>query len=160
MERSHSGLVHRSRKPEWVNAHRGFESHPLRHWLKDEGGRIKDENVVGWKYRPSAEHCRIKVEGDGNFILHPSSFILALGEVQEWLNWQHWKCCVWGTVPWVRIPPSPPGYIFDFRLPVFDFCFSSGNRKSKIKIRKSKISLWKTTSSRLKRLGGRLNMEP
>src|SRR5215213_442621 len=30
-ERSHSGLVHRSRKPEWVNAHRGFESHPLRH---------------------------------------------------------------------------------------------------------------------------------
>jgi hypothetical protein len=29
-ERSHSGLVHRSRKPEWVNAHRGFESHPLR----------------------------------------------------------------------------------------------------------------------------------
>src|ERR1051326_6443902 len=32
-ERSHSGLVHRSRKPEWVNAHRGFESHPLRHLL-------------------------------------------------------------------------------------------------------------------------------
>src|SRR5919109_67256 len=30
-ERSHSGLVHRSRKPEWVKAHRGFESHPLRH---------------------------------------------------------------------------------------------------------------------------------
>ena len=30
-ERSHSGLVHRSRKPEWVYAHRGFESHPLRH---------------------------------------------------------------------------------------------------------------------------------
>jgi hypothetical protein len=33
-ERSHSGLVHRSRKPEWVYAHRGFESHPLRHDLK------------------------------------------------------------------------------------------------------------------------------
>ena len=30
------------------------------------------------------------------------------GEVQEWLNWQHWKCCVRETVPWVRIPPSPP----------------------------------------------------
>src|SRR5947207_12527760 len=30
-ERSHSGLVHRSRKPEWSNGHRGFESHPLRH---------------------------------------------------------------------------------------------------------------------------------
>ena len=32
-ERSHSGLVHRSRKPEWLNGHRGFESHPLRHML-------------------------------------------------------------------------------------------------------------------------------
>ena len=30
------------------------------------------------------------------------------GEVQERLNWQHWKCCVRETVPWVRIPPSPP----------------------------------------------------
>ena len=30
-ERSHSGLVHRSRKPEWLYGHRGFESHPLRH---------------------------------------------------------------------------------------------------------------------------------
>src|SRR5262245_46076361 len=30
------------------------------------------------------------------------------GEVQEWLNWQHWKCCERETVPWVRIPPSPP----------------------------------------------------
>src|SRR5215204_7719351 len=35
------------------------------------------------------------------------------GEVQEWLNWQHWKCCVRGTVPWVRIPPSPPDNIPD-----------------------------------------------
>jgi hypothetical protein len=34
-ERSHSGLVHRSRKPEWVYAHRGFESHPLRHDIFD-----------------------------------------------------------------------------------------------------------------------------
>ena len=30
-ERSHSGLVHRSRKPERLNGLRGFESHPLRH---------------------------------------------------------------------------------------------------------------------------------
>src|SRR5947208_3571632 len=42
------------------------------------------------------------------FIPHPSSLIPFRGEVQEWLNWQHWKCCVRGTVPWVRIPPSPP----------------------------------------------------
>jgi hypothetical protein len=27
--------VHRSRKPEWVNAHRGFESHPLRQKIAD-----------------------------------------------------------------------------------------------------------------------------
>src|SRR5256714_4089611 len=37
-ERSHSGLVHRSRKPEWVNAHRGFESHPLRHRVRTACG--------------------------------------------------------------------------------------------------------------------------
>src|SRR6266498_635074 len=36
------------------------------------------------------------------------SLITVLGEVQEWLNWQHWKCCERETVPWVRIPPSPP----------------------------------------------------
>ena len=46
-ERSHSGLVHRSRKPEWVNAHRGFESHPLRQKCKDEVGRMKDEKIDG-----------------------------------------------------------------------------------------------------------------
>jgi hypothetical protein len=45
------------------------------------------------------------------FILPPSSFILAFGEVQEWLNWQHWKCCERETVPWVRIPPSPPVHL-------------------------------------------------
>src|SRR5205814_1471170 len=39
-ERSHSGLVHRSRKPEWVYAHRGFESHPLRQ--KNCGLRIAE----------------------------------------------------------------------------------------------------------------------
>jgi hypothetical protein len=43
------------------------------------------------------------------FIL--SAFILAFGEVQEWLNWQHWKCCERETVPWVRIPPSPPVHL-------------------------------------------------
>src|SRR3982750_3030940 len=43
------------------------------------------------------------------FSVPRSSFILPhSGEVQEWLNWQHWKCCVRETVPWVRIPPSPP----------------------------------------------------
>ena len=39
-------------------------------------------------------------------IQNPHSAIV--GEVQEWLNWQHWKCCERETVPWVRIPPSPP----------------------------------------------------
>src|SRR6185295_1879227 len=40
------------------------------------------------------------------------------GEVQEWLNWQHWKCCVRETVPWVRIPPSPPESVISCRLSV------------------------------------------
>src|ERR1043165_2332294 len=37
-ERSHSGLVHRSRKPEWLYGHRGFESHPLRHCVRTTCG--------------------------------------------------------------------------------------------------------------------------
>ena len=40
-ERSHSGLVHRSRKPEWLNGHRGFESHPLRHVIFEDS-RLQD----------------------------------------------------------------------------------------------------------------------
>ena len=32
-ERCQSGRLGRSRKPLWVQAHRGFESHPLRHAL-------------------------------------------------------------------------------------------------------------------------------
>lgn len=30
------------------------------------------------------------------------------GEVAEWPKAQHWKCCIWETVSWVQIPPSPP----------------------------------------------------
>src|SRR3954447_18709627 len=30
------------------------------------------------------------------------------GEVAEWSKAPHSKCGVWATVPWVRIPPSPP----------------------------------------------------
>ena len=29
----------------------------------------------------------------------------------EWSKTQHWKCCVGVTLPWVRIPLSPP-FIF------------------------------------------------
>ena len=29
--------------------------------------------------------------------------------MQEWFIWHAWRACVLGTVPWVRIPPSPPG---------------------------------------------------
>ena len=45
------------------------------------------------------------------------------GEVQEWLNWQHWKCCERDTVPWVRIPPSPPEKfrIADFELRISEW---------------------------------------
>ena len=31
----------------------------------------------------------------------------------EWSKTQHWKCCVGVTLPWVRIPLSPP---FDMRM--------------------------------------------
>ena len=33
----------------------------------------------------------------------------------EWTKAQHWKCCVGETLPWVRIPLSPP---FIFPLPI------------------------------------------
>ena len=32
----------------------------------------------------------------------------ANGEVSEWPKEHAWKACVGGTLPWVRIPPSPP----------------------------------------------------
>src|ERR1041384_6755300 len=57
------------------------------------------------------------------------------GEVQEWLNWQHWKCCERETVPWVRIPPSPPDQfsIVDRQLPICaTFDLKIGNWKSAI----------------------------
>ena len=31
------------------------------------------------------------------------------GEVAEWSNVPHSKCGVGASLPWVRIPPSPPG---------------------------------------------------
>ncbi len=29
----------------------------------------------------------------------------------EWTKAQHWKCCVGATLPWVRIPLSPPFFL-------------------------------------------------
>ena len=57
-------------------------------------------------------------ERGAKFEIRNSQFEIPLGEVQERLNWQHWKCCVRETVPWVRIPPSPPVrfWILDFGL--------------------------------------------
>ena len=37
-----------------------------------------------------------------------------IGEVQERLNWRHWKCRVLERGPWVRIPPSPPPYAVSY----------------------------------------------
>src|SRR4029434_7384607 len=53
--------------------------------------------------------CSIELETNRQW----KSAINNAGEVQEWLNWQHWKCCERGTVPWVRIPPSPPSVLFE-----------------------------------------------
>ncbi len=63
-ERSHSGLVHRSRKPEWGKLHRGFKSHPLRQL--NFGLRIsnwKDNHQTPWLNSKSAilnsgERCK------------------------------------------------------------------------------------------------------
>jgi hypothetical protein len=33
---------------------------------------------------------------------------MASGEMAEWLKAHAWKACVRETVPWVRIPLSPP----------------------------------------------------
>src|ERR1041385_3861904 len=93
-ERSHSGLVHRSRKPEWLYGHRGFESHPLRHVLADCQLMVAD-----WLF------VRTELASE---LINRQSKIGNPGKVQEWFNWQHWKCCERGTVPWVRIPPFPP----------------------------------------------------
>ena len=38
-----------------------------------------------------------------------------LGEVSEWLKEHAWKACVGETLPWVRIPPSPPRSSKDIR---------------------------------------------
>src|SRR5829696_5100018 len=97
VERSHSGLVHRSRKPEWVNAHRGFESHPLR---QNEMRNCADCGI--------AEFINFRISAFPHFRNFAIPQFRNSGEVQEWLNWQHWKCCERETVPWVRIPPSPP----------------------------------------------------
>jgi YGGT family len=48
--------------------------------------------------------------------------------VQEWLNWQHWKCCERGTVPWVRIPPSPPEIVASPDAPATHNFFSARGR--------------------------------
>ena len=48
--------------------------------------------------------------GARHFILSPLSFILyCSGEVREWLNRAVSKTVEPERVPWVRIPPSPPG---------------------------------------------------
>src|SRR4029078_9539710 len=39
------------------------------------------------------------------------SALTACGEVSEWLKEHAWKACVGETLPWVRIPPSPPRMI-------------------------------------------------
>jgi hypothetical protein len=68
------------------------------------------------------------------FEIRNPQFEILQGEVQEWLNWQHWKCCERETVPWVRIPPSPP-VNFGFRLAKCEF----GNPRRKRKLMKLRL---------------------
>ncbi len=44
----------------------------------------------------------------------------ASGEMAEWLKAHAWKACVRETVPWVRIPLSPPYHIDDIKIPRTD----------------------------------------
>ena len=50
-ERWPSGLRRWSRKPVWVHAHRGFESHPLRHTPPRRGEVLEWPNRRDWKSR-------------------------------------------------------------------------------------------------------------
>ena len=45
-----------------------------------------------------------------NFEFYKKFQICNLGEMTEWPIVQHWKCCVGETLPWVRIPLSPPSF--------------------------------------------------
>ena len=79
---------------------RGFKSRlPLRRAttrISDLCGETRQDRaceharrtVARWMANNSSERCR------------------------RWLNWHDWKSCVQATVPWVRIPLSPPYYIF------------------------------------------------
>jgi hypothetical protein len=51
---------------------------------------------------------RAKLGGAGLGGVFSGSFKVAKGEVSEWLKEHAWKACVGETLPWVRIPPSPP----------------------------------------------------
>jgi hypothetical protein len=47
------------------------------------------------------------------------------GEMAEWLKAHAWKACVRETVPWVRIPLSPPAWpppaVFGLSIPLWDY---------------------------------------
>src|ERR1041384_1247464 len=75
-ERSHSGLVHRSRKPEWSKGHRGFESHPLRHLLSSTCGNFEVSIFPHFSY-PVASGWRAK------FRLSPGGLLPELRHVRS-----------------------------------------------------------------------------
>ena len=91
----------------------------VREWLNRAVSKTVVLARVPWVRIPPSPPSDFRLQnadcGFKNQALDPQSAFCnpQSGEVQEWLNWQHWKCCVRETVPWVRIPPSPP---FDFRM--------------------------------------------
>jgi len=57
------------------------------------------------------------------------------GEVSEWLKEHAWNACVRESVPWVRIPPSPPfinGCVTGKRaLALLALCYQTGTAHAK-----------------------------
>ena len=67
--------------------------------------RLAEEYRSGRNGPDSKSGCPVKSRARGF-----ESHLLRIdpGEVSEWLKEHAWKACVRGTVPRVRIPPSPP----------------------------------------------------
>ena len=51
----------------------------------------------------------------------PPFMPLARGEVREWTNRRAWRARELATVPWVRIPPSPPYQASPEPAPLYRF---------------------------------------
>src|SRR5438105_3182577 len=98
--------------------------------LHQQGRHLSPSIVAGFRFKPrwradiaGSERSKLsnKVNELGKFPPPcPASLAKSLlplqerasGEMAEWLKAHAWKACVRETVPWVRIPLSPPSLNF------------------------------------------------